>query len=84
MRKALLLFCMCLTIASSELMAQGRTVTGSVTSLEDGSALPGVNVVVKGTATGTVTDASGTYRLGYLNWMAPWYFLLSVWSPRRC
>lgn len=43
--------------------AQERTVTGKVTSAEDGSALPGVNVVVKGTTSGTVTDAQGNFKL---------------------
>ena len=38
-------------------------VQGRVTSAEDGSALPGVNVVVKGTTVGTVTDAGGNYSL---------------------
>jgi TonB-linked SusC/RagA family outer membrane protein len=46
-----------------QLWAQERTITGKVTSSEDGSALPGVNVVLKGTSTGTVTDAEGNYRL---------------------
>jgi len=43
--------------------AQERVITGGVTSTEDGSALPGVNVVVKGTTTGSVTDADGKYSL---------------------
>lgn len=64
MRRILLL---CLTavftLASSELWAQERTVSGRVTSTEDGSALPGVNVVVKGTTNGAVTDAEGTFNL---------------------
>jgi len=34
-----------------------------VTSAEDGSGLPGVNVLVKGTTNGTVTDADGAYSL---------------------
>jgi TonB-linked SusC/RagA family outer membrane protein len=51
------------SFASGELMAQERTVSGKVTSAEDGSGLPGVNVVVKGTTEGTVTDASGNYSL---------------------
>src|SRR5687768_7467047 len=58
---------LCLTavfaLVSSELWAQERTVSGTVTSIEDGQPLPGVNVVIKGTATGTVTDAEGSYRL---------------------
>ncbi|HEU5290057.1 MAG TPA: von Willebrand factor type A domain-containing protein [Cyclobacteriaceae bacterium] len=40
-----------------------RTITGTVTSAEDGSALPGVNVVLKGTATGTATDSKGKYSI---------------------
>lgn len=38
-------------------------MTGKVTSTEDGTAIPGVNVVVKGTTNGTTTDADGNYRL---------------------
>src|SRR5688572_13767902 len=40
-----------------------RTITGTVTSAEDGSALPGVNVLLKGTSTGTATDAGGKYSI---------------------
>ncbi|CAA9290704.1 MAG: Outer membrane TonB-dependent transporter, utilization system for glycans and polysaccharides (PUL), SusC family [uncultured Cytophagales bacterium] len=40
-----------------------RTVTGRVTAQEDQSALPGVSVVVKGTTTGTATDAEGRFSL---------------------
>src|SRR5690349_543259 len=63
--KRILLVCLTavLALASSELWAQERTVTGKVTSAEDGSGLPGVNVVVKGTTVGTVTDANGAYSL---------------------
>ncbi len=45
------------------LHAQDRTVTGRVTSAEDGSAIPGVNVLVKGTTTGATTDGTGRYSL---------------------
>lgn len=38
-------------------------MSGKVTSTEDGSALPGVNVVIRGTTSGTVTDAEGNYKL---------------------
>src|SRR6478609_5325198 len=40
-----------------------RTIMGKVTSNEDGSTLPGVNVVLKGTSTGTVTDGRGNYLI---------------------
>ena len=43
--------------------AQERVVSGKVTAQEDASALPGVNVVLKGTTNGTVTDADGNYKL---------------------
>lgn len=43
--------------------AQTRTVTGVITSSEDGAALPGVNVLVKGTTNGTTTNAGGRFTL---------------------
>ncbi|WP_127123055.1 vWA domain-containing protein [Chryseotalea sanaruensis] len=54
---AMVLFCL------SVLQAQQRSISGIVTSAEDGSALPGVNVVLKGTATGTITDVAGHYSI---------------------
>ena len=42
--------------------AQDQTVSGTVES-EDEGPLPGVNVLVKGTTTGTVTDLDGNYRI---------------------
>ena len=42
---------------------QTRTITGKVTSASDGSDLPGVNVMLKGTAKGVVTDAHGLYSI---------------------
>jgi len=42
--------------------AQNNAVRGKVTD-ENGAAMPGVNVLIKGTSTGTTTDASGTYNL---------------------
>jgi TonB-linked SusC/RagA family outer membrane protein len=46
---------------------QERTITGTVTSAEDNSGLPGVSVIVKGTSVGTVTDIEGAYTLGVPN-----------------
>jgi TonB-dependent starch-binding outer membrane protein SusC len=45
-------------------MAQDRTVSGKVTSSEDGAALPGVNVTIKGTSQGTTTAKDGSYKIG--------------------
>ena len=44
-------------------LAQDRTISGTVTGEDSGEALPGVNVIVKGTNQGTVTDIEGNYNL---------------------
>ncbi len=46
-----------------EVNLQGITVTGRVTSEEDDEGIPGVNVIVKGTSQGTVSDIDGRYRI---------------------
>lgn len=43
--------------------AQQRTITGTVTSSDDNLSLPGVNVFVQGTTTGTITDLDGKYTI---------------------
>jgi TonB-linked SusC/RagA family outer membrane protein len=43
--------------------AQVQTITGRVTSAEDGAPLPGVNIIVKGTSVGTTTDTDGSYTI---------------------
>jgi hypothetical protein len=40
-----------------------QQVSGKVTSSEDGTALPGVNVLVSGTQQGTITDFDGNYKI---------------------
>ena len=50
-------------IGPVEILIDGITVTGKVISTEDGEGLPGVNVILKGTSTGTVTDVDGSYSL---------------------
>ena len=62
MKKLLLIWVMVMTVFSS-LFAQTRQVTGQVTSSEDGAALPGVSVSLKGTARGTTTGADGSYKI---------------------
>ena len=42
--------------------AQDRVVSGTVTD-ESGSAMPGVNIVIKGTSNGTATDADGKFNI---------------------
>ncbi len=40
-----------------------KTITGTITDLSTGETLPGVNILVKGTTIGTITDVEGNYRL---------------------
>ncbi len=60
--KISLLVVMTIILTSFRLMPS-RTIMGKVTSKEDGNMLPGVNVVLKGTPTRTVTDAQGNYLI---------------------
>ncbi|OQX79031.1 MAG: hypothetical protein B6D64_05460 [Bacteroidetes bacterium 4484_276] len=64
-RKILLLIIFILgTLAGT---AQDLTVTGTVTSSEDGIGMPGVSVYVKNTYRGITTDVNGTYVITGLN-----------------
>ena len=53
-----LLFMLCI-----QAYAQTKLVKGTLTDPESGFPLPGVNVVVKGTLTGTTTDVNGYYEI---------------------
>jgi TonB-linked SusC/RagA family outer membrane protein len=44
-------------------MAQGRRITGKITSGDDGTDIPGASVIIKGTTTGTNTDSDGQYSI---------------------
>ena len=63
MRNFLLTSLGLLLVICVQLRAQERRVTGVVTSTTDGSVLPGVSVIVKGTNTGTQTDLNGSYAI---------------------
>ncbi len=52
-----------LLIMAHSLIAQDVTVSGKVTTIDDPSGLPGVNVLLKGTTNGAITDVNGDYRL---------------------
>ncbi|MCF2489289.1 TonB-dependent receptor [Dyadobacter sp. CY347] len=49
--------------ASFTALAQQRIITGSVTDAQNADALPGVNVSIKGTRQGTLTEADGKFTL---------------------
>ena len=59
-KKFLILFAV---LAVSLGYAQTKVVTGTVVSSLDGTVLPGVNVIVKGTTIGTTTDFDGGFSL---------------------
>ncbi len=62
MKRLSILFTL-LMFVSLGLWAQGLQITGNVVSADDGSALPGVTVIVKGTTVGAVTDFEGKYTI---------------------
>lgn len=53
-----MIFVLTATVAWSQ-----GTVTGKVIASDDGSPIPGVNVLVKGTNSGTVTDGDGNFSI---------------------
>lgn len=63
MKNFFLLGCLLACLCCLPGWAQEQAVSGRVTSSDDGSSLPGVSVLIKGTARGTTTDAQGNYRL---------------------
>ena len=63
--KRLLTLLLTLTLLTTAVFAQnaGVTVSGKVTSKNDGDALIGVTIIEKGTTNGTITDIDGNYTL---------------------
>jgi len=61
--KKLLLIWVLVAASVSSLFAQNRTVTGKVTSSEDGGGLPGVSISTKGSNKGTTSSADGSYSI---------------------
>jgi len=68
---SVLVFCSTLFTWESTLYANNsllnnsdfKTITGTVTDAESGESLIGVNIIVKGTARGTITDFDGNFSL---------------------
>lgn len=61
--KKLSLLLMLSILLSAMSLREVRTVNGVVSSADSGSPLPGVNVTVKGTTLGTITDSKGKYSI---------------------
>ena len=63
MSKKLFSMLLCLCVSAGMAFAQNMTVSGTVTSAEDGLPVIGASVFVQGTTNGVITDASGNYTL---------------------
>lgn len=63
-KNLLLLAFVCASVVS---LAQNRMVTGKVTSADDGQGIPGANILVKGTNTGTTSNADGEFSISVSN-----------------
>lgn len=61
MKHKLLALIVLLTMIGGSVFAQ--TITGKVTSKQDGTSLAGVSVVIKGTTTGALTNGDGKYSI---------------------
>ncbi len=61
-KRLAVLFSVLLGLISFNAHSQGSQITGRVTNT-DGSPIPGVNIMIKGTTTGTISDADGAYTL---------------------
>ncbi|MDT0559430.1 carboxypeptidase-like regulatory domain-containing protein [Ichthyenterobacterium sp. W332] len=62
MMKTILNFCLVVMLSLSG-FSQEKTITGAVTSADDGLPLPGANVIIKGTTRGEQTDFDGKYSI---------------------
>ncbi len=63
MRKFTIMLAFMMFLGMLATHAQNKVISGKVTSAEDGTALPGVTVLVSGTSIGTSTDIDGKYQI---------------------
>ncbi len=67
LKKSVNIFCLAFLMSFTSLTALAQdgqqTVTGTITDSSTGETLPGVNIVVEGTTTGTSSGPEGTYEL---------------------
>lgn len=72
-----------LTSISGSVLAQEITVSGKVTSSDDGSPLPGVTVLQKGSSNGTSTDVEGNFRLNVSDAQGTLVFSFIGYTPQE-
>lgn len=66
MKRKLMLFLTWLYVSIGLVTAQTASVTGVVTSAEDGEPVVGASVLVEGTSQGTITDIDGKFTIQHL------------------
>lgn len=67
MKKIYFILTFLFLFSAVHLIAQEKTISGIVTSSDDGLTIPGVTVIVKGTSTGTTTGIDGDFLLNNIN-----------------
>lgn len=60
--KKIITFLICCFLFTGAISAQNRVVSGTIVD-NTGEPLPGVNVIIKGTTTGTISDIDGVYSM---------------------
>ena len=83
MKRKLFFISLCWLFLSFQAIGQERTVTGTVTSSEDGLGVIGATVQVKGTSTGTITDIDGSYSITVPNDDAILVFSYTGMTPQE-
>ncbi|MCO4293265.1 SusC/RagA family TonB-linked outer membrane protein [Solitalea sp. MAHUQ-68] len=63
MKKRLLYFIAVFLFVAGTVVAQNRTITGTVTDKSDGGPIPGVSILVKGSSIGAQTSVDGKYSI---------------------
>ncbi|MBB2146036.1 SusC/RagA family TonB-linked outer membrane protein [Pedobacter sp. LMG 31464] len=63
MKKELLMLFLATFVFAFQIMAQEMSISGKVTSSEDGLPIPGATIKVKGSTTATQTNSDGTYSI---------------------
>lgn len=63
--------------------AQELEISGKVTAAEDGSGLPGVNILIVGTKSGATTDINGDYKLKAISGTVLEFRFLGYTTERR-
>lgn len=63
MKRKLMLLLTCLFVGIGLVTAQTSTVTGVVTSADDGEPVVGASVLVVGTTLGTITNIDGKFTI---------------------